>query len=424
MQHSTSFRFGVLMGLALPGAAASMGCGTQVATDYLGESLLTLSGSVIVDNPEAPRDLVPVLAFEKPREGAPSNAYLLQDVEHTGEFPSRFRLGVFEPPPPAALFDVTTTSGARLSYAWAQIAAVAPEHPAVMAQTNLSESSYCLGRECYTERARCDMFDECYHEREHCSLPSWFDARGVEESLCNEVATGGDVAAIPAGPWGYSMYEDDHCDAGVCARTYEWCRDPSGGSSCEERPDGSCRPAPDNCFSRTVACVEDTSLPMLPPELDEARWMEREDLTDCGIVSQQGNLDYAANPNEWLAGISDDVYVVYLPDEGFDAAAFEEVLGAPPDQAGFSTLLLEPWDDVNSAAYRACAERTQRALIDDHNREHGTTFSFDEGVSDSELGIQLLERALRCSREVRGRWQPGAVASGLTLQVSVPLAYE
>jgi hypothetical protein len=423
MQHSTSFRFGVLLGAALLSAAGT-GCGTQASTDYLGESLLTLSGSVIVDNPEAPRDLVPVLAFEKPREGALSNSYLLQDVEHTGAFPSRFRLGVFEPPPEAALFDVTTASGAQLRYAWARIAAVAPAHPAVMAQTSLSESSYCLGRECYTERARCDMFDECYFEREHCSLPSWFDARGVEESLCSEVAIGGDVAAIPASPWGYSISEDDHCDAGVCARTYEWCRDPSGGDSCSARPDGSCRAAPDNCFSRTVACVEDKGLPMLPPELDEARWMERDDLTGCGIVSQQGNLDYAANPNEWLAGISDDVYVVYLPEAGFDAAAFEELLGAPPAQPGFSTLLLEPWDDVNLAAYQACSQRSQAALIDDYNREHGTAFSVEEGVSDTDLGIQLIERALRCSREVRGSWQPGKVAGGLTLQVSVPLAYE
>lgn len=413
------------MGLALASAAAGTGCGTQVATDYLGEPLLTLSGSVIVDNPEAPRDLVPVLAFERPRDGAASNAYMLQEVEHTGEFPSRFRLGVFEPPPAAALFDVATAGGARLRYAWAQIAAVAPEHPAVMAQTNLEESSYCLGRECYTERARCDMFDECYYEREHCSLPSWFDARSVEESLCSEVATGGDVAAIPAWPWGYSRYENEDCDAGVCARTYEWCRDPSGGTSCEPRPDGSCRPAPENCFSRTVACVEDTSLPMLPPELDESRWMERDDLSGCGLVSQQGNLDYAANPNEWLAGISDDVYVVYLPENGFDAAAFEELLGVPPQQPGFSTLVLEPWNDENMAAYEACNARVQPALIDAYNREHGTSFSADEGVSaDEPLGIQLIQSMLRCSRDVRGRWQSGDVASGLTLQVSVPLAYE
>jgi hypothetical protein len=433
MQHSTSFRFGVSRGgrastgwvsSGLGLLIAGTGCGTQVSSGYLGEALLTLSGSVIVDRPDAPRDLVPVLAFDKPRGDAPPNALLLQDVEHTGEFPSRFRLGVFEPPADAALFDVETASGARLRYAWARIGAVAPEHPSVLAQTNLGESSYCLGRECYTERSRCDLSGECYREREHCSLPSWFDARGVEESLCSEVATGGDIAAVPASPHDYSRYEDDHCEDGVCEHTYEWCRNPPDGDACVEQPDASCRPAPENCFSRTVACVEDTNLPMLPPELDEMRWMERDDLTNCGIVSRQGNLDYAANPNEWLAGLSEDVNVVYVP-EGFDAAAFEEVLMAPPDQSGFSVLVLEPWNDSNLAAYDVCNERTQPALIDAYNREHGTSFSLDAGVAaDTELGIRLLEGMFRCSREVRGRWQPGAVASGLTLDVSVPPVYE
>jgi hypothetical protein len=405
-------------------SALAAGCGTQVSSGYLGESLLTLSGSVVVANAEAPSELVPVLAYERPRPGALPNAYLLQDVEHAGQFPSRFRLAAFEPPPEEAVFDVETASGARLRYAWGRLGAVAPDHPGVLAQTNLTESSYCLGRECYTERQRCDALGECYFERAHCSLPVAFDARDDASTGCRQVATGGDVAAIPGSPEGYVVFEEDECGEASCARTYEWCRDAPDGMPCQQRADGSCHPPPEDCFSRTVVCDQGGRAAPALPELDASRWMERDDLSNCGVVSRQGNLDYAANPSEWLAGLSDDAYIVYVP-EGFDAAAFEELLGAPPEQAGFSVLVLEPWGDENLAAYESCQRRVLPALFDAYNAAHGTSFSVADGVdASSELGGQSLLAMARCSREVRGHWQPRGQASDLTLEVDVPPAFE
>ena len=399
----------------LAGALLALGgCGTQVSNEYFGETLLGLRGSVIVDNPEAPRELVPVLAFQRPREGAPPNTYLLEDVLHRGQFPARFELAVVLPPPAEAMQTFTTPSGGHVSYAWAQLGAVAPEHPLLLAQTNTHESSYCLGRECYTERSRCDRFEDCYFEREHCSLPSWYDALVPQASLCQEVATGGDISAVAASPDGYARFESGTCDgSGPCEHTYEWCA--------TTPQDTESHPPPDKCFSRSIACSAEP-LPKLPGEIDESRWPERTDLSHCGIVSQQGNLDYAANPSEWLAGISNDVFVVYV-EPGFDVSAFEQATGLPaPELPGYSTFVLEPWNETNLAAYQSCSERETGRLIADYNLAHGTSFSAEEGVSSSsELGEALLLATDRCTRTVNGSWLSDA-EQDLTLHVGLPPA--
>ena len=400
--------------LGLSGALLALGCGEQVSSDYLGEALLGLRGRVVVENGEAPQDLVPVLAFQRPREGALGNTYLLEDVLHRGQFPARFELAVVKPPPAEAMHVVTSSSGGHVSYAWAQVGAVAPEHPLVLAVTNLREASYCLGRECYTERSRCDRFDDCYFEREHCSLPSWYDALVPEASFCHELATGGDISAVPAHPDGYGRFDSGNCDgSGPCEHTFEWCA--------ITPEDTEPHPPPESCFSRTIGCIAE-SLPKVPPEFDESRWPERTDLTNCGIVSQQGNLDYAANPNEWLAGLSDDVFVVYL-EPGFDSSAFEQATGVPaPELPGYSTFVLKPWNDANLAAYQTCSDRDSRRLIDDYNLANGTSYSAEEGVDiGTELGESLLIAMYRCSYSIRGSWLSDADTE-LTLHVGLPPA--
>ena len=414
MTTQTRFAMSDWNNLGLGVALLALGCGTQVSSEYVGEALLGLRGRVLVDNPDAPQDLVPVLAFQRPREGAAPNTYLLEDVVHRGQFPARFELAVLTPPPAEAMQSFTTPSGEHVSYAWAQIGAVAPEHPLVLALTNLHESSYCLGRECYTERSRCDRFDDCYFEREHCSLPSWYDALVPQASLCRELATGGDISAVPASPDGYARFASGTCDgSGPCEHTYEWCA--------ITPEDTESHPAPERCFSRTIGCVAE-SLPKLPAQFDESRWPERTDLTNCGIVSRHGNIDYASNPNEWLAGVSDDVFVVYV-EPGFDVPAFEQATGVPaPELPGYSTFVLEPWNEANLAAYQTCSDRETGHLIDAHNLEHGTTFSAEEGVSTStDLGEALLVATDRCSHTVRGSWLSDA-GTDLTLHVGLPPA--
>jgi hypothetical protein len=87
--------------------------------------------------------------------------------------------------------------------------------------------------------------------------------------------------------------------------------------------------------------------------------------------------------------------------------------------------VFEPWNDTNTAAYEACTDRELPPLVEAYDREHGTRHSLADGVDAStELGGLLLERALRCSRDVRGSWQPESSVGELTLEVRVPLAFE
>lgn len=72
------------------------GCQAQVGEDYRGEVLLSLKGSVVIEDAAA-ADLVPVLTFPSP-EG-----WAIIDAHVEGQYPSRFRMEVTEPPPASSL---------------------------------------------------------------------------------------------------------------------------------------------------------------------------------------------------------------------------------------------------------------------------------------------------------------------------------
>lgn len=401
-------------------AVLDLGCGSQVSSEYLGESLISVRGSVVIDNPAAPAELVPVVLFET---GPLSNIMLIEDVVHRGEFPSRFQLSVFEAPPEAAFMERETKSGRRVRYAWGNIGAVAPEHPSLLALTALSESSYCLGRECYTDRTRCDVDGSCYEERYHCSLPARFDERAGVYSNCREVGTQGDIGSIPVA-FEYSQHQgegtDDGCTESSCRVTYEWCIDPD---TCEPRPDGSCHPPVQNCYGRTVECDydADSQRPSSIDEIDPALWPERDDLSNCGVVMRQGNLEYAESYHEWLAGSAYDAFLLYLP-EDVDPVAFEEAMGlAAPEEPGYSLLVYAAWDEASMAAYRTCADTAWAASLAAFNLEHGTDFTFDDSFTWSdELALDIVYDSMRCEHALRAYWHPDPMHSELQLHVGVP----
>lgn len=400
------------------------GCGSVAATDYLGEAMLSLSGSVVVDNPQAPSELVPVLAFERPGAGGRASGYALSDVEYRGDFPARFELGVYEPPPLDAMY--AAEDGAGLAYAWGRIGAVAPVHPELLTPSNSVESSFCLGKECYTDVLRCGFGGGCYGERRHCSLPERFDPPGVAYQGCREVGTRGDVTWVPAAPVARSGYEDSDCDGDRCQVTYESCADETG--ACEPRADGSCRPPESQCFARILDCsyVEAAPAAPAPEELDPLRWSERQDLSGCGVVGRSGDLALAEDPNEWFAGLSDEAFVVYLPD-GFDPAAFEQRVGVPaPERSGYSLLTLAPWSAETEGAYSRCREQTEPPLVDAYNAAHGTRYVLsDEGIdAGTELGSALLDNLLRCSLRVRSSWDLDPASADLELHVALPPVFD
>jgi hypothetical protein len=103
-------------------------CDSQVSPQYRGESLLTVSGSVmnISDNqPQGP--LVPALAFTNSKR----NEVRLVEVAVKGEFPSDFRMDVYDPPPSEALVPVNEgMPDTRAAFGY--ITAVSKRHAAVI----------------------------------------------------------------------------------------------------------------------------------------------------------------------------------------------------------------------------------------------------------------------------------------------------
>lgn len=80
---------------------AALACSSQAGPDYEGESLMTLRGRVVLDNPAAPDDLVPVLVFPSAGSsdgGADLGHFQLVDGDVQGSFPSSFTLNVRQPP--------------------------------------------------------------------------------------------------------------------------------------------------------------------------------------------------------------------------------------------------------------------------------------------------------------------------------------
>lgn len=109
-----------LIGGLVGGAAAlalCAGCESQVGEGYEGEAILTLEGSVELGEGEV-ADQVPVLAFSTPD----FNAFLLVEARVEGEYPARFRMSVFEPPPerPTRCSRVAWKSRRKSGATWSQ----------------------------------------------------------------------------------------------------------------------------------------------------------------------------------------------------------------------------------------------------------------------------------------------------------------
>lgn len=171
-----SFRFLLL------GSLAMGGCGSLAGTDYKGERLATMHGSVVIENPDAPKDLVPALAFRKDADSKTGSGIEIVDVKVTGEFPAGFTIDVFEPPPQDAILPIDGPDEPWIAIAY--ITAVKRDHPRFMAY-NLGSSSdgtdCSAGTSCTREITTCRDTDEtdcfaayytCDSKGEDCRLDS------------------------------------------------------------------------------------------------------------------------------------------------------------------------------------------------------------------------------------------------------------
>ncbi|HMI93787.1 MAG TPA: hypothetical protein VK509_20580 [Polyangiales bacterium] len=126
-------------------AIALCACDRQVDREYQGESLLRITGNVVIPLGLEGTDLVPAIAFnassaQARRECSPPRSDQLRYVEVavSGDFPSSFQLDLFDPPPAAAL-QPFEPGGPR--YATGSITALTPDHPdAVLFRANSQET--------------------------------------------------------------------------------------------------------------------------------------------------------------------------------------------------------------------------------------------------------------------------------------------
>jgi hypothetical protein len=115
---------GPLATIAVVGLACALSaCDSQVSPFYRGESLLTVAGSVEITENRTPGRLVPALAFPNPMR----NEVRIVEVEVQGEFPSDFRIDVYDPPPKEAFISTSEVFESDTKIALGYISAV-PEH--------------------------------------------------------------------------------------------------------------------------------------------------------------------------------------------------------------------------------------------------------------------------------------------------------
>jgi len=160
--------------------ASAVACGSKAGEDYKGESLLQISGSVRMADEEAPGTLVPALAFTL------EHTLLLQDLEVRGEFPAKFTLNVFEPPPPEAFFVDSRQPEIAIAY----FTAVPREHENVIRLPyTFFDQVPCDGAPAEALYKWCLSETECYEESRRCVC---IDDDVTYEPSCEVLATTGD----------------------------------------------------------------------------------------------------------------------------------------------------------------------------------------------------------------------------------------
>jgi hypothetical protein len=175
VKHPSAMDVGRLMTLSrrlallMLAACPLVACDQQASTDYRGEPLLSVSGSIHLTRSRVEGALVPAIAFENDA----SELHFL-DVEVAGEFPSTFTFHVYEPPPEAAFLDA---EGPRRAVGY--ITALAMDHAgSVQTGVHTPGIARCGSREdtCRARDSWCtNNGEDCYYETtvcEHASSPT------------------------------------------------------------------------------------------------------------------------------------------------------------------------------------------------------------------------------------------------------------
>jgi hypothetical protein len=169
------------------------GCSSQASPEYVGNALITLHGSVKVEDPPEGGQLKPALAFFNGETGTVH----IVNVAVDGEFPSDFTLRVTQPPPDAAFFTGPAGIRSALGYVTA-VTADRPDSFRYATQSTSSATCYSTSDDgvaeiCETQRWWCSGQGEgqqCYGEEQRCVSTD----DDVPDEPCEIVETVGDPA--------------------------------------------------------------------------------------------------------------------------------------------------------------------------------------------------------------------------------------
>jgi hypothetical protein len=187
-----------------------------VDNNFQGDSLLRVTGSVAIPLGLEGRDLVPVLAFEanSPKNdhvcGYSHDASRIVEVEARGDFPSRFTIDVFDPPPEDTIIKRQKDSPA---YAIGYIAAVPAKHPDAILALPPDEKTFRRWRDIEVEECGdlippaggtkfCAMLHACTIDAKHCLHRTLHCDLGTQVANFNEcdlVNSRGDKSLAVAG---------------------------------------------------------------------------------------------------------------------------------------------------------------------------------------------------------------------------------
>lgn len=185
---------------------ALAGCDSQFSPAYTGESLLTITGSVEIAQERREDLIIPALAFSTPEQGTVT----IREVDVRGEFPSNFRLDVYQPPPRSTYFNATYQKSGEPRMAAGYVTAVSPDHEDTI-RTATAQTTYaygcepaecgkpCGGKGClYQRNEYCvedDPTEPCYVENTYCPT---FESP-IEE--CTIEAVGDGDPSLKESPW-------------------------------------------------------------------------------------------------------------------------------------------------------------------------------------------------------------------------------
>lgn len=329
---------------ALLGAVA---CESQVGEDYTGEVLFSLEGDVDLD-PDT--ELQPALGFltfdlDNVSSSNPFGFFSIAVVDGivTGEFPSKFRLDVTQPPPESAfmLYDapeLREAFGMNGRFTVGGFVMLPADHPDQVSALDKQWDSDCDPDEdgCVFQETACASSGECRVRTMQCSTEP-----------CEMVGTVGN-SELESTIDGVLELGISTCLDRDCFSSDSWC-------------------SLDECYTELYYC--DGSV------LGPTDYIEWDTIRRCEVLSESGATDLV--DLEETDSVASRYGVLYVTEDSPDS-----IFG--PAKAGYNLIETPPATVEDFKAEVLCENDAERAAMQRFNEEHGTDYPINVYLSDAE----------------------------------------